>query len=677
MKTLFFLFTLFATVPSLCLGQNTTDNTPYINNRLPLKEKPYIELPIGSIKPQGWLLEMLERQRTGATGKMDQLYPLVMGKRNGWLGGDGDQWERGPYWIDGLLPLAYILDDQQLKQKVQPWIEWILASQRRDGYFGPAKDFPNETGIQRDNAADWWPRMVVLKILQQYYSATQDRRVIDFFSNYFRYQLKTLPSKPLDHWTFWAKYRAADNLQAVYWLYNITGEKFLLDLGHLLHQQSYDFVAMFLNSDKLSQFNSIHCVNLAQGLKEPLIYYQQKPDSTYYQAVKKGLADIRKYNGQPQGMFGGDEGLHGNNPTQGSELCSAVELMYSLEKMIEITGNVAFADHLEKIAFNALPAQITDDFMDKQYFQQVNQVAITRHTRNFYEDAHHEGTDVCYGTLSGYPCCFSNMHQGWPKFTQNLWYATADKGIAALLFSPSQVVAKVGHEGHTVHITEDTYYPVDDRIKFSVSFEDKNLAEVEFPFHIRIPHWSKQPILSVNGKRIPATTPGDIAIIRRKWKDGDTVELKLPMEVEVSHWFENAVAVERGPLVYGLEMEENWVKKEFSEKDKAQFGDHYYEVTSPTKWNYGIMTFKKENIQDHFQVTIDAQKQKEKFFWNKEQAPIKIKTKAKEIASWNLYNEMTGPLPFSVSKGTGEVQEITLIPYGCTTLRIAEFPLVR
>ena len=138
-------------------------------------------------------------------------------------------------------------------------------------------------------------------------------------------------------------------------------------------------------------------------------------------------------------MFGGDEGLHGNNPTQGSELCSAVELMYSLEKMMEITGDLTFTDHLERIAFNALPTQITDDFMNKQYFQQANQIMITRHPHNFYEDAHHAATDIIYGTRTGYPCCFSNMHQAWPKFTQSLWYATPDKGIAALAYSPSAV----------------------------------------------------------------------------------------------------------------------------------------------------------------------------------------------------------------------------------------------
>ena len=107
---------------NLALGN---DNPNYPNNRYPLIRKPYMELPLGSIKAKGWLLEMLLSQKNGATGQLDKLYPQVVGARNGWLGGDGDQWERGPYWIDGLLPLAYLLDDKALKDKVKPWIEWI------------------------------------------------------------------------------------------------------------------------------------------------------------------------------------------------------------------------------------------------------------------------------------------------------------------------------------------------------------------------------------------------------------------------------------------------------------------------------------------------------------------------------------------------------------------------
>ncbi|MGO3807458.1 MAG: beta-L-arabinofuranosidase domain-containing protein, partial [Sphingobacterium sp.] len=424
------------------IGCNNLHAQPYVQNKLPLHQKPFMELPLGSIKPSGWLMEMLVSQRNGATGQLDKLYPLVMGERNGWLGGDGDQWERGPYWVDGLLPLAYLLDDDTLKQKAQKWVEWAIQSQTKEGYFGPAQDYEYEPGVQRDNAHDWWPKMVMLKILQQYYSATEDPRIVTLFTKYFDYQLKTLEEKPLGHWTFWAEYRSADNLQAVYWLYNITKNPKLIDLAELLHGQAFDFTQKFIDRNMLATHRSIHCVNLAQGLKEPVIYYQQNRDPKYLSAVKQGLSDIKLFNGQAQGMYGGDEALHGSNPTQGSELCSAVELMFSLEKMLEITGDVGFAEHLEKIAFNALPTQISDDFMRRQYFQQANQVQITRQMYNF--DVNHSGTDLVFGLLTGYPCCTSNMHQGWPKFTQNLYYATANEGVASMIFAPSSVDVKVG-----------------------------------------------------------------------------------------------------------------------------------------------------------------------------------------------------------------------------------------
>ncbi|MEE4287541.1 MAG: beta-L-arabinofuranosidase domain-containing protein, partial [Mariniphaga sp.] len=170
-------------------------NSHYITNQKPLVAQPYTALPLGAIKPQGMLLEMLELQRDGLTGNIDSVYSVVCGPNNGWLGGTGDGWERGPYWLDGLVPLAYILDDDKLKAKAQDWIEWSIKNQREDGYFGPQPlpdNYERIPGTQQGNREDWWPKMVMLKVLQQYYSATQDERVIDLMLNYFKYQQNNL-----------------------------------------------------------------------------------------------------------------------------------------------------------------------------------------------------------------------------------------------------------------------------------------------------------------------------------------------------------------------------------------------------------------------------------------------------------------------------------------------------
>ncbi|QKZ11909.1 beta-L-arabinofuranosidase domain-containing protein [Spirosoma sp. KUDC1026] len=671
------------TLPFLVLGLaltsmgqvKTANSSPaaYLNNRSPLRPNPYIELPLGAIKPQGWLHDMLVRQKDGATGKLDELYPLVMGQRNGWLGGDGDQWERGPYWIDGLLPLAYILNDPALIAKTKPWVEWALNSQQPDGYFGPEKDYGPEPGIQRDNSRDWWPKMVMLKILKQYYSATGDQRVVKLMTNYFRYQLNELPKKPLDHWTYWARYRGGDNLMVVYWLYNITGDKFLLDLGDLIHKQTFDYTDAFLNTDLLSRKGSIHCVNLAQGIKEPLIYYQHHPEEKYVTATRKGFADLRKFNGMAHGLYGGDEALHGNDPTQGSELCSAVEMMFSLESTLAITGDVAYADQLEKVAFNALPTQVSDDFMRRQYFQQANQVMSTRHPRNFGDN--HGGTDVCFGLLTGYPCCTSNMHQGWPKLVQNLWYATADKGLAALVYSSSEVTARVAN-GIPVTFREETNYPFDEMIRFTLSL-DKKAKAATFPFHLRIPTWCKKGTIKINGTVWKESEGNQIVAINRTWKSGDVVELTLPMHIFTNTWFENSKSVERGPLTYALKIGEK-VEAVKNDKDPVAYGASYDEIRPTTPWNYGLIETKDDQLQA--QYVVEKKGAISSFPWNPEGAPLQIRTKGRRIPSWQLYNDMTGTVPYSFIYGletAKEDEELILIPYGCTNLRISQFPQVR
>ena len=666
MKKYVFLIAILVTV--FCNGQVGNQNAL---DRTSLSHNPYNELPLGTIKPQGWLKEMLVRQKNGATGNLDKLYPLVMNQRNGWLGGDGDQWERGPYWIDGLLPLAYLLDDKELIAKTKPWIEWAINSQQPDGYFGPSKDYKYEPGLQRDNSRDWWPKMVMLKILKQYYSATGDKRVIALMTNYFKYQLKELPKTPLDHWTFWARYRGGDNLMVVYWLYNITGDKFLLDLGELIHKQTFDYTEAFLNTDLLSVKGSIHCVNLAQGIKEPLIYFQHHPENKYVEATEKGFKDLRKYNGMAHGLFGGDEALHGNDPTQGSELCSAVEMMFSLESILEITGKVNYADKLEKIAFNALPAQVTGDYQNRQYFQQANQVMLTRNMRNFRDN--HGGTDVCYGLLTGYPCCTSNMHQGWPKFTQNLWYSTNDKGLAALVYSPCEVKATVAN-GTPVTFKEETNYPFEESIRFTLS-SIGNLKSVSFPLHLRIPEWCKKGTVRINGGVYKVSDGNQVIVINREWKQGDLVELELPMHVYKNTWYENSTSIERGPLTYALKMGEA-VTKVINTKDPIAYGDSYLEVHPTTPWNYGLIAVPADKLEEEY--IFQKNGEVSDYPWNINNAPVQIKAKGKRIPSWQLYNDMAGPMPYSIIYGmeAAKEEEITLVPYGCTQLRISQFPVV-
>ncbi|GAB3659630.1 glycoside hydrolase family 127 protein [Echinicola sediminis] len=612
---------------------------------------------------------MLERQRDGLSGRLDEVYEVVCGPNNGWLGGTGDSWERGPYWIDGLVPLAYILDDEDLKGKAQKWMDWSLENQRENGYFGP---FPFDEskddyipGTQQDNSEDWWPKMVMLKALQQYYSATEDERVLDLMTRYFKYQHQMLGSYPLGHFSWWANRRGADNLQVVYWLYNITGDQFLLELGDTLHQQTFDWAGTFYG-DQLLQSNphaSFHCVNVAQGLKAPVIHYQKSKEARDLEAPLVGLQKLQANHGFANGMYGGDEGLHGNDPTQGSELCSAVELMYSLESMLPISGNPYYADYLEKVAFNVLPTQHTDDFNQKQYFQQANQIKINHEYRNFYDE--HGGSNTVYGVLTGYPCCLSNMHQGWPKLVQNLYYATSDNGLAALVFAPSEVDVTVA-DGVNLHLEANTQYPFEEEIQFEFHPE----KTVQFSFHLRVPAWCESPELMVNGEKQSFQVEKGIIKINRLWKEGDVVQYKLPMKVSTSRWYEKSVAIERGPLLYALKIKEDW-----REVKNEHWPNSFLEVFPASSWNYGIQKKTLDEMDFNFEKIKDVKG----YPWNLENAPSKILTKGKVVPFWREYNGNHGKIPVAThpNRELGTEEEvIELVPYGCTTLRISQFPVV-
>lgn len=626
--------------------------------RAPLAKTPYKILPLGSVKAEGWLKEQLVRMAEGLTGNLGEIYPNV-GESNAWRGGNGDAWERGPYWLDGLVPLAYTLDDQELIDKAKPFIEWTLKSQQENGFFGPSSEDKSidKRGFQTSNKEDWWPRMVMLKVLQNYYEATGDERVIKFMTKYFRYQQQKLGTHPIGHWTWWSKQRGGENQASIYWLYNRTGDKFLLDLAQIVHAQTINWTRVLANKP-----DRTHGVNTGMGIKQPAIQYLQTKNERHLEAIEIGLKHLMEDHGQVQGMFSGDELLHGTNPTHGTELCTVVEFMYSLETLVEITGSVEYADHLEKVAFNALPTQTNDSYTGRQYYQQPNQIIIDKgvnRKRNFVTQ--HDLTETCFGLNNGYPCCTTNMHQGWPKFVKSLWMKTDDGGLAAMVYGPNSVETEV--KGAKVNIEEQTDYPFGDTIRFNISTS----REVSFPLHLRIPEWASNATIAINGDVQRYPDKGSIAKINRQWKEGDTVELTLPMKFRTSRWHEHSLGIERGPLVYAIKVDGK----------RQKIGEEYgistwaYKPTSP--WNYGIMLNPGNPGEDLELIKSEMPE----YPWSADTVPLKVKAKGKRIPTWTEYNGNHGPMPYSKVRSDEKVEEITLIPYGATILRISEIPQIR
>ncbi len=669
------LFTSFKPVTP-----ETVENSPVATNAYVAPV--YTPLPLGAIKPKGWLQNQLQIMRNGTTGHLDEVYPKVKNE-NGWLGGKGDNWEETPYWLDGAVPLAYLLQDKTLQAKVLKYINWTLDNQRPSGYFGPITKDEREKGIKVtaencEQGEDWWPKMVMLKVIRQYYTATQDPRVIPFFNKYFNYQLQALKKCPVGKWTEWAESRGTDNEMLVQWLYGITKNPFLLELAGLIEAQSFAWSTWLGNRNWVigaaTQQNDEHWmrrhgVNVAMAIKAPAINYQRTQDKKYLTALQTGFTDLMTLHGLPMGIFSSDEDLHGNDPTQGTELCTIVETMFSLEEIIGITGDLRYADALERMTFNALPTQTTDDYNAKQYFQIANQVQVKRGVFNFSLPFEREMNNV-YGMRSGYTCCLANMHQGWTKFAQHLWYGTSDQGIIAVAYSPNQLKANVGKSNTEVTINEITNYPFEDLITFEIS--TKNSAN--FPLQLRVPAWCQNPVVTLNGQSINPQPSGQIITINRTWKNKDKVTLQLPMTVTTSNWGRNSRTVERGPLVYALKLEEKW-EKGTDEKE----GD-YWNVFPKSAWNYGLLQDIVKEPQKNLQVK-NTKPVANNFVWNLANAPIEITASAKKIPDWQIVNSVA-PQPVTdrtgIYRGTVEptVEKITLVPYGCTKVRIVAFPVV-
>lgn len=661
---------------------------------------PLTPAPLGSVSPRGWLKREFIAQKNGLTGHIDEIWD-DLGKNSGWLGGTGENWERGPYYLDGLVPLAYSLGDDALKAKAQPWIEWMLTSQREDGFFGPA-----------DNL-DWWPRMVALKVLTQYAEATDDPRVVPFLDRYFRYQLKTMPEFPL---SMWAAARGQEQLNSMLWLYRKTGEPYLLELAELLRKQSYDWASFFTHfpyektthaylnrplfmaakritliqdwtakrvkrarvrqgkpmpppkpktkeqiesgnaSPFLQMFHKTHAVNLAMALKMPALdtFFDGSADGA--DAVKLGLDVIDRYHGLANGLFSGDEHLNGRSPAVGAELCLAAELLFSLQTLLAATGDARYAERIEQIAYNAWPATFTPDKCAHQYVQQVNQVEVSRKKRGWY-DAYSEAN--LFGLAPNFGCCAANMHQGWPKLLGALVMRHAD-GIALPVYAPCTAAVEIN--GTAVQISEETSYPFDGEIHILIENIENDTHSLDFSLRLRLPSWAEEYSLTYNGKQVPLTTENGYLVLQKQFSAGDQITLSLQRKLQLVPESAGGATVHYGALMLALPIaaEQRIVRGTMPYADR--------EFLPREEWRFAVA---EESLA---QAKVTRREPGDQPF-DSASPPLIVQMPLVPAPQWRMRQNSAGdvPEPFSANKDSF-VQKM-LIPYGCTQLRIAQFPI--
>ncbi|MDE6036695.1 MAG: glycoside hydrolase family 127 protein, partial [Duncaniella sp.] len=434
------------------------------------------------------------------------------------------------------------------------------------GFLGP-RNFENGN-------PEIWAQMVMIWALQTYYEQTEDPKVLEALTNYFKWEMTVDDSKFLKG--LWQEKRGGDNLWSVLWLYNRTGDESILPLISKLHKNTSDWT-------QTATLPNWHGVNVAQGFREPATYYMYTGDPAMLQATYRDFDIMRERYGQmPGGMYAADENARTGyfDPRNGAETCAIVEQMASDEILMGITGDPAWADHCENVALNSFTAAMTPDMKALRYITSAN-MAISD------EKLHGPSIDNnLRGMLSMSPfssrCCQHNHGMGWPYYAEHLVMATTDGGLATMLYAANETTAKVA-DGKEIKLTESTNYPFDEAVAITINTPET----VTFPLYLRVPAWAEGASLAINGNKESLTgANGRYIRVERAWSDGDVVELTLPMTITYQTWLQNknSASVNYGPLTLSLQIDEIWEPHDSRDKDFVQDDSHWQDDVDASLW---------------------------------------------------------------------------------------------
>lgn len=610
------------------------------------------DIGIEGMKAEGWMKEALTTQRNGLTGHI-QVAGAPFDKE-GW--GDAtqkkmDRWEdfeQTGYWADGALRCGYLIDDPELTQRVKEWIDFQIDHPKEDGFIGP-------------ELHNLWPHVVFFRVIMAEYSRNPSPKIIKALSNHYKNTARsqTLIKTGGPEWDF--NERTMLHIEMLCWLYQQTNDAFFIEKAENTYKAFCSRKSPFTMQAFLSdEVPIVHSVSSFETLKIPVILYINTGKKEYLDAAIHGIQKVYKYHGLADGIPSGNEAHDGNMPNEVHETCCVSDAQWALGYFLQATGDVQWADLMEKICFNAAFSVVWKDFKSLQYYSSPNQV-IAKNNSSFC--MYVGGQDrMAYRIAHGPACCNGNMNRMIPLFCSRQWMKKGDNGIVAAMYAPSSFTTKLKGSKNEITIQEETNYPFEETIRFRMKMK----RSTPFSFWLRIPQWCKGASITVNGQAADIVCKaGTFVEVQRKFSDGDIIELKLPMKAKSVSMPYDGVAFERGPLVFSLNVKAQEEITETRELDGIKFQSRI--LTPLSEWNYAPVD--TENIE-----VVNSNDYSN--IWNPETTPVRLKVKAVTVTNWQLYRDNFTPYMPSVIR-KGEEKVIELVPVGTTVLRMTVFPDIR
>ncbi len=613
-----------------------------------MEKRKFTYLKPAEIKPQGWLRKQLELQAEGLSGHLDLIWPDIRDSR--WIGGDREGWERVPYWLDGFIPLAWLLEDQELQARAKRYIDAILDGQQKDGWICPCSEAERE-------GYDVWAAFLICKVLAVYGECSGDGRMEQAVYDTLKQLLSHISSKTLFRW---GAARWFECMIPLLWLYERRPEPWMVDLAYVLEGCGIDYEKLYtkLSFERPGAKNYWtfvnHVVNVAMALKsraEMSLLTGEDPDAFALAFYRK----LTKEHGMAMGHFTGDECLSGTSPLQGSECCSIVEAMYSYEELLSIGGHPFWGDVLEQTAFNALAATVSADMWTHQYVQMTNQVECTRLPQEKNPFNSNSGEAHMFGLEPNFGCCTANFNQGWPKFALSA-VMRSEEGLAVTALAPARVETQV--DGKKVCLIVDTRYPFRDSLKIRVLTE----GETAFALSVRIPGFARSARIRIGGE-VRQAQPGSFFTEKKVWEKEEEMEIDFCFETEFVKRPSGMEALRRGPLFYALPIEGEYERIEY-ERDGVvrKFPYCDYGIAPKSDWAFGFGGGPVETLHEELpEMPFDREK-----------PPVMLEMEMVPL-DWRKEGGICSEKPESLEP-VGEPVKKRLYPYGCTTLRMAEMP---